>query len=718
MAKCNLCKTDIPDGTEYCLDCQNKMNDDKAKESYLDSLLNSVKNTSEPSVATIKKNYKEENNSNPVKKVREASENMNISNAPSTRNTTSNMDNGLNEDDLNRVDFHDLEDFDQFNFEDDIQGIDNDIVISDKDLFGFEGFDQNELDEQSVMDEEAMAVESTIEPGIELNAEPENIVEPENIDEAESIDEAINLDTLGFEPEAVPGAEPKQEAVAINNEGKESVTALDEETTKGWDEPAENVTRESMDNIIPQEIEDLSEDTGLNLDLDELLNSLNTPDAATDKEEPGDLHIEPTKVQTEESDESSLADMFLSLSDEDAIEDLNLTVEPSGYEPGEAEDEELMQLLNQISGDDPVSDDLKAISEMMNGPQSDDMRTNMPDDVGEVFSDALTAVSTLKDLDQEEEDLPDLAFEQEKVESKDRKGKKAKKKAGKTDEKDKKEKSEKGLFQRLFGNVKNEKTAAKFAEESKKKEIEENSELTKKSKNKKKGKRGAEDSATDEKEDIGSKRLGRGTGDEAAPVDKKAEKKRIKTEKKKAKEAIEVIDEIEEDPGRINRLGATIVFIFFGVLATILILGTNMVSYTLNIQHASDYFSKQKYTEAYYEVYGVELRDEDLELYEKIATVMFVNKQLNSYNNYYNIEQYPQALDSLLKGLKRYDKYIELATYLGVDSDLNYVRDQILAELNKKFNLTEDEADQINKISNMKDYSLAVYDVVLEKMNK
>ena len=98
-------------------------------------------------------------------------------------------------------------------------------------------------------------------------------------------------------------------------------------------------------------------------------------------------------------------------------------------------------------------------------------------------------------------------------------------------------------------------------------------------------------------------------------------------------------------------------------------------------------------------------------------TVMFVNKQLNSYNNYYALKKYPEALDSLLKGLSRYDKYIELATMLGIESDLDYVRAQILAELNNVFDLTEKEAAQILQYESMEDYSLSVYDVVLEKMN-
>ncbi len=714
MAKCKLCKTDIPEGTEYCMDCQDKRNDDKAKESYLDSLLNSVKNTSEPSEITVRKKNKENNSSNPVEKVKKASENKKISKAEEPRESVNNLDIGLDDDDLYRVDFSDLEDFSKFNFEDDIQDLDNDIVISDKDLFGAEvldqkEFDQNVFDGQSGTEDEDISGSSTTEPSLEVIAEPENIEEEEYKDASE------------YESGAEPGAEPEYEAVATDDAGKESVTALEEETTKASDEPATVMTKEAMDNIIPQEVEDLSEDSGLNLDLDELLNSLNLPEVATTEEAPEDIHTEPVEVQKEESDETSLEDMFHSFSDEDAIEDLDLATGMSGFEPVEAEDEDFMKLLSQISEDDPVSDDLRAISDMLGGPQSDIKHIDMPGDVGEVFSDALTAVSSLKDLDQGEVDLFASASEQEEETppSSKGKGKKAKKTIGKSDkkEKDKKEKSEEGLFQRLFGNVKNEKTAAKFAEELKQKEAEETGGQADKSK-KAKGKKKGADTATEEKDDNGSRGQGRGTEDEAAPVDKKAEKKRIKAEKKKAKEAIEVIDEIEEDPGRINRLGATIVIIIFGAFAAILILGTNIISYTLNIQHASDYFSKQKYTEAYYEVYGVELKDEDLELYEKIATVMFVNKQLNSYNNYSNINQYPQALDSLLKGLKRYDKYIELATYLGVDSDLNYVRKQILAELNKKYNLTEDEAVQINKITNMKDYSLAVYDVVLEKMNK
>jgi hypothetical protein len=113
----------------------------------------------------------------------------------------------------------------------------------------------------------------------------------------------------------------------------------------------------------------------------------------------------------------------------------------------------------------------------------------------------------------------------------------------------------------------------------------------------------------------------------------------------------------------------------------------------------------------------MDIKDEDIEIYDKIRTVMYVNKQLNSYNYYNALNQYPQALDSLLKGLSRYEKYIELATMLGIETDLNYVREQILAELKNVFGLSEKEAMKIISNDNQAEYSVKVYDIVLENMN-
>jgi hypothetical protein len=150
-------------------------------------------------------------------------------------------------------------------------------------------------------------------------------------------------------------------------------------------------------------------------------------------------------------------------------------------------------------------------------------------------------------------------------------------------------------------------------------------------------------------------------------------------------------------------------------LAAFIIIGTNIYSYSLGIKNATKEFERKRYTQAYNEIYGVDVKKKDYEIYDKIMTVMFVNKQLNSYNNYYTLGMYPKALDSLLKGLERYDKYIAKAKKLGIKSDLDYVRSQIINELDSKFKLSEEEAKSLNKNKDQVKYSLNVINAASKK---
>lgn len=351
--------------------------------------------------------------------------------------------------------------------------------------------------------------------------------------------------------------------------------------------------------------------------------------------------------------------------------------EDSEKEDKVAPENELLELLDQFSPENSAEDDIQAISDLLGGIVTDfQQEDKYPEDVGEVFSEALEAVSDLNDPDN---GVNYIIPEVEPIESK--------KKAG--------------FFKRIFANVEEDDDKGKAKLEKKKKKR--------------------------AKDIIGQATVQEGT--EEAPDKrvqvaetreekrkKRKEARQKKREQKKEQRKIEVIED-EIDEGRINRVGASIVLVFFGILVILLLISTNAFSYSLSIKNASNYFSRQRYTQAYNEVYGIELKDEDIELYDKIMTVMFVNKQLNSYNNYYHIKKYPEALDSLLKGLQRYDKYVELATMLGIKTDLDYVREQIIAELYNVFSLTEEEAlNIINSESQLK-YSIEVYDVVLENIS-
>jgi len=194
----------------------------------------------------------------------------------------------------------------------------------------------------------------------------------------------------------------------------------------------------------------------------------------------------------------------------------------------------------------------------------------------------------------------------------------------------------------------------------------------------------------------------------------KAEKRRLvleaKAEKKarKLEEAKLLLEEMEGT--RINRAGASIVFIFFAMIAVVIVVGTSIFSYSMSIRNAQYEFDRDEYTLAYNEIYGLDIKEEDIVLYDRIMTVMYVQKQLNSYYNYYEMKDYPKALDSLLKGLQRYEKYIELAVELDIESDLDSVRNDILDELDVSFSMSEQEAMNIIQVDSQLEYSMRVYD--------
>lgn len=285
-------------------------------------------------------------------------------------------------------------------------------------------------------------------------------------------------------------------------------------------------------------------------------------------------------------------------------------------------------------------------------------------------------------------DIPELNENQEK-----KTGKQKKKKASETEKV--------SIWQKLFGNVPDEnaeKNAAREAERQAAKEAKKASKKTKEelALEKQEKKKAKEEAAAAKKAEQDAKKA------------QKAEEKKLKlAEKAAAKEARE-LEEAKEPPTRINRVGAGIILVSFAVIAVVIIVGNNAYAYSQCMAKAAAYFEKKEYTNAYNEIYGVQVKKSDEELRDQVMTVMFIEKQLNSFDNYFAMEMYPEALDSLLKGLDKYDKYLDQARSLGIESDINYVKDQILSELKSAFNISSKQAYKLLSISDAGEYTDAV----------
>lgn len=259
------------------------------------------------------------------------------------------------------------------------------------------------------------------------------------------------------------------------------------------------------------------------------------------------------------------------------------------------------------------------------------------------------------------------------------------------------------IWKRLFGNLKDEKW-------QKQKEKEEKLEAEKLAKEEaKKAKEAEEENAE------GEPKIDPKEAKKAEKQAKKEEKARLKEERKAQKQKMKELAELEDaDEGRINRVGATIVFVFFGIIAASIIVGTDMYSYNSSIAEATTYFEKDEYNSAYDALWGLKLKEKDKELYTKIQMVMYLNKEWNSYENYTSIRMYPEALDSLLKGIEKYDVHIEDAKDLEVSSDYKKIRKNILNKLKNEYGITEKEAYKLLEIESQEKYSDKVIQLARE----
>lgn len=379
-------------------------------------------------------------------------------------------------------------------------------------------------------------------------------------------------------------------------------------------------------------------------------------------------------------------------------------------EPVVAQEQDQGKVEESTEDMDSQNEDKKTFS-IDNEMTDDDIQSLL----GEVFSEGVQEKqneSSTEDIlsedevlsgDEAEKQEPELTIlEEEKVE-----------------EEPEEKKKKPNLFARIFGNIREERTEEEV--QKLKDKVYADAETKEAIEKAKKEREAAMKAAKQEKK----KKQAEEKKAKAAEAKKvKAEKAKAKKEEKAAKkdakakkkqEIQKLLDEIDENEGKINKVGAGIIFAFFAIIAVVLVVGTKSYSYQISIKNAKDHFEYNHYNEAYEEVTGLKIQEQDQELYDKIMTVMYVNKELNSYYNYYNLEMYPEALDSLIKGLKRYELYLSIGRSYGIEEDLDFVKAEILTELKDVFHVSEAEAYKIVGDQERVNYSSQIYSYVQER---
>ncbi len=701
MATCKKCGKTIEDGLDYCMECSSKK---EADESYLDSLLSSVSNNTEPAV----KKPRVQTTAMPVmpkflakKKIK--AENYNIL---SDKDDDEFLDNLFDSDDI--PDFPvDVAAFDSEFSMSQGEGSDDEeeLVPSPESRAGYSSSD----DEMEMLlgTQAAGIVRNTAEAeddpeagysGEDAGAAEENGEEAFNGVEMASLDmpdtgmseeDSLLADLLDSVGEDTEREAPADDPIEALNEAFAMAGESTEDPGENIDFFSTNATQEEIENAknIPEpESENGSRDEGkgpdesladLGIDILDESNALNlTPEDAEDLgiEIVDENNVSGLAKEQEPEQEPELIPAEIPGEEANTQRRSKVKLVDDGDASGG--DEDILEFWNQINGDAP--DGAPSANVVQERPMS-------PEEQAE--QDELAALlSGLPGVD-EGVDTEGVGEVEAPVEEKPKKKKK-------------------GFFAKIFGNVKEELTEEQL-------EAKKQAALDKLDRDEAKAEQDKVDKEEAKKakaEAAAEAKKAKAEAAEAAKK-KKEEDKKLKADKKAALRKA-LVEEIEENEGKINKVGASLVFLVFAAALAFVAIGTSIYTYRIAIERAQKDFDDDKYEEAYNDIYGIDVKEEDQTLYDQIMVVNYVNTQLLAYLRYSGLDMDNEALDSLLKGLKRYEKYIYYAAELEVAEDFNFLKGEILQALETRFNLSETDAYNIINSESQELYAKAVREVV------
>lgn len=218
-------------------------------------------------------------------------------------------------------------------------------------------------------------------------------------------------------------------------------------------------------------------------------------------------------------------------------------------------------------------------------------------------------------------------------------------------------------------------------------------EAIEKKKAEKKAKKEAARLAKEEKKAAAKEEKAAKTGDKKKAQEEKKKVRAVKKAKQKEEE-----EKNAEPVKPLNKPAVVFIFTLFLGGTFLFYLGMNNFNYTLAIQKATDYFDNQKYHKAYDEIKGVEVKEKDQDLKDRIYTVMYVERLYEAYQNNIELDRQKKALDSLLRGVDKYYEYYDEAQKLGIVDDLNYSFAQVQTALQDHYGITVEQAAAINQL--------------------
>ncbi|MDD6194019.1 MAG: hypothetical protein PUB19_03855 [Lachnospiraceae bacterium] len=192
---------------------------------------------------------------------------------------------------------------------------------------------------------------------------------------------------------------------------------------------------------------------------------------------------------------------------------------------------------------------------------------------------------------------------------------------------------------------------------------------------------------------------------EKKPKEEKEKKQKAPREKKPKKE--KVPDNSPKIPGKL-----IMVFLALGISVVVLItLGQNALGYRMSLSNARAAYNAGDYFSAYEDLMGVNLKEDDQDLFRKARLLGDLQKRSREYQVLMTKEKYPLVLDSLVIGVARYDENYEEAKSLGIEEEYKTLGETLVQLLSDQFGVSREEAVALYKL-NREDYSVRIDEII------
>ena len=513
------------------------------------------------------------------------------------------------------------------------------------------------------------AMEMPAEDGLPLEQAMEMSVD-DILSGMENLDNNIEVESETEIPEDNSTGMMSEEAIAAMFAASESVEA----------EPEIEEVEESSEPVIEEAVEaEIPEDNSTGMMSEEAIAAMfatsESVEAVDDVEEL--VPLEDSLEPVEEPSEISLDDMLADMREEtsEAIpEDFSMLsneTEDGGQPDMEAESEagdegndSILDLLNMMSEDE----DLKDIGDLLKSDE--DSYFDISDD--ELFGEPPV----------EDEEVQQEPEEKEKTQ---------------------------GFFGKLFGKKnaradktesdENEQIIKEVEEEIKQEEV----------KAEKKGKK-KKDKKAKKKKNVKVKDGEEGQESEEGKEAQggKKEKKQKKKKEKKIKPPKEIVP--KEPP--LPKKPVILIMLMAASILALVLLSHNVIDYQFSISKADSSFINRNYEEAYENILGVNVKEDDKQLYDRIRVMMKLEAKYKMYLLHIEQNKYDEALNDLIMGVIKYDQYKKDAEELGINQAFDDELALIEEQLNVVFGVDADQArDWYNTLSAL-DYTEMVRNVV------